>query len=778
MPPPDLNNTYIKPPSENQILKFIKTLGYDEDPKTKLIAVSKMDKFEWQAVERSSRPSKWSKLLYTRFTKLIIDYILSNNKSIPSRSSSKLHSSQDDQPITKLSNTIKGDYKFGMEIPDLIISDAIKKSVGYKYYMAMKVESEKAKIVNEPEEKHISPVKTGRGKGFMCYGDQVVNVSNILNKYDVPRKTRSLIIVEEIVVGQKLKGRAVEDPSVQSFLDLQKGSKASRLKSLRQKKQPIAGEGSSVAHKKFYDSPDSDATLYSSSSEESANKTYGADEFYMDLSNDNPNGDDDVARYGVFMHNKSTTTPNSTYLSLTVISSSLDFIQTLLDETPSKSNTTHPTNQKLYDTLYEFVCLDHDALNDPDAEPSFHKRAYDNQDPLNNYERENKKKRQKDVDQEDEYIRTHLNPELYTKSGSTNVVRKKTWFDLLLKSDIDQNENHILGPSTVAITKNLKAIIQKDELTIADLEGAGLERPKQQYQNDVELEYHVSQLKQAVLLEAKWNSDEDDVSKPDLRRSDDKEYELSYADLLRLGLNNVEDIYLLQVQDKLHHLPLEFVKVFNNALLLFIRRVMIHNRVDDIQLGLESYQQTLNLTKHVMFFEGIDQRIPFTMFGTHKGVVYLNQHNIKSFMKLSEVNKFCNGTLIKIHENLVDMVKSVTSVNFKDLIGIIACLRYGYIKNHKKTVKNGQARARESEEYKAEAKESKPKPGKVKPSLKYNGRVKIVKSSDLFSSLKPKDTSAMEKAQRGVGFALDPLTELAQHVTSKKDMLKKEIKNE
>ncbi|GJR07929.1 hypothetical protein Tco_0790581 [Tanacetum coccineum] len=43
---------------------------------------------------------------------------------------------------------------------------------------------------------------------------------------------------------------------------------------------------------------------------------------------------------------------------------------------------------------------------------------------------------------------------------------------------------------------------------------------------------------------------------------------------------------------------------------------------------------------------------------------------------------------------------------------------YGYTKNHKKTVKNGQARARESEEYKAEAKESKPKPGKVKPSVK------------------------------------------------------------
>ncbi|GKC82036.1 hypothetical protein Tco_1137753 [Tanacetum coccineum] len=42
MPPPDPNSTYIKPPSEIQILEFIKKLGYDEDPETKLIVVSKM----------------------------------------------------------------------------------------------------------------------------------------------------------------------------------------------------------------------------------------------------------------------------------------------------------------------------------------------------------------------------------------------------------------------------------------------------------------------------------------------------------------------------------------------------------------------------------------------------------------------------------------------------------------------------------------------------------------------------------------------------------------
>nr|GFC21862.1 hypothetical protein [Tanacetum cinerariifolium] len=48
-----------------------------------------------------------------------------------------------------------------------------------------------------------------------------------------------------------------------------------------------------------------------------------------------------------------------------------------------------------------------------------------------------------------------------------------------VKPHIDQNENHILGPSTIAIAKKLKELIQKDELTIADLEGEALEKLKQ-----------------------------------------------------------------------------------------------------------------------------------------------------------------------------------------------------------------------------------------------------------------------------------------------------------
>ncbi|GJX66056.1 retrovirus-related pol polyprotein from transposon TNT 1-94 [Tanacetum coccineum] len=320
------------------------TLGYDEDPDTKMIVVSKMvatrlhqpwrailsvlnriltvkdsswdtvrlpilqilwgivhsanldfasliwDDFEWQTVDRSSRPSKMSKLLYTYFTKLIINHFLSCNKSIPRRSNSELHSAQDDQPVTKLSNTVKGDYKFRMEILDTMISDAIKKSAGYKYYITKKKESAKDKIVDKPEEQRVYLVRSGRGKGFKCYDDQVVNVPNKFKKDVEPRKTRTLTIIEEIVV-------------------------------------------------------DTYAEWEQKLKEEIDNETDDVGDSNMDLSDDNPDGDDDVARFGVFIYNKSIETPNSTYLSPTVTSSSLDFIQNLLNETPANELTglvSHP----------------------------------------------------------------------------------------------------------------------------------------------------------------------------------------------------------------------------------------------------------------------------------------------------------------------------------------------------------------------------------------------------------------------------------------------------
>nr|GEV19969.1 retrovirus-related Pol polyprotein from transposon TNT 1-94 [Tanacetum cinerariifolium] len=174
---------------------------------------------------------------------------------------------------------------------DVMTSDAIKKKAGYTYYMAKKMESKKAKIVDKLEEQHVSPVKVEEEK------DLCVMVK--LKKDVVPRKTRPQTIFKETGVvaytyakwGHKLNDLVVDDLAVQSLLDLRNGSKATRLESLKQKRQAVAGEGSSAAHNKYYNSDtDSDATLYSSSSdkiEESENETNDAEESDMDLSDDN-----------------------------------------------------------------------------------------------------------------------------------------------------------------------------------------------------------------------------------------------------------------------------------------------------------------------------------------------------------------------------------------------------------------------------------------------------------------------------------------------------------
>ncbi|GJR83160.1 hypothetical protein Tco_0153945 [Tanacetum coccineum] len=139
-----------------------------------------------------------SKLFYTRFTKLITDYFLSCNKNIPCRSDSKMHSEGDDLPITKLSNNVDADT-----------SIQAKK---------VKVESKGSK---EPIRQNEPPVKSRRGKGYMCSGENEANVPKLFEKNVVPRKTRSLNVTEEIVAAELAKSISIKEQCTQQLRRIQ-----------------------------------------------------------------------------------------------------------------------------------------------------------------------------------------------------------------------------------------------------------------------------------------------------------------------------------------------------------------------------------------------------------------------------------------------------------------------------------------------------------------------------------------------------------------------------
>ncbi|GKC28366.1 hypothetical protein Tco_1035660 [Tanacetum coccineum] len=89
----------------------------------------------------------------------------------------------------------------------------------------------------------------------------------------------------------------------------------------------------------------------------------------------------------------------------------------------------------------------------------------------------------------------------------------------------------------------------------------------------------------------------DNMKKIVLRRADLKEYTIAERNFKYLYPSDFEDLYLLNLQSHLDHLPPKDKKILTTAVNLWTRNLGIRQRVEDFQLGIESYQTQLNLTK-------------------------------------------------------------------------------------------------------------------------------------------------------------------------------------
>ncbi|GJW70817.1 hypothetical protein Tco_0127734 [Tanacetum coccineum] len=76
-----------------------------------------------------------------------------------------------------------------------------------------------------------------------------------------------------------------------------------------------------------------------------------------------------------------------------------------------------------------------------------------------------------------------------------------------------------------------------------------------------------------------------------VRRDDNVLYKFKEGDFPRLNMCDIEDMLLLLVQDKLSNLDVDYRYNLGVALRMFTRRIVILYRVEDLQLGVESYQK-------------------------------------------------------------------------------------------------------------------------------------------------------------------------------------------
>ncbi|GKE10229.1 hypothetical protein Tco_1413780 [Tanacetum coccineum] len=110
-----------------------------------------------------------------------------------------------------------------------------------------------------------------------------------------------------------------------------------------------------------------------------------------------------------------------------------------------------------------------------------------------------------------------------------------------------------------------------------------------------------------------------------VHRDDEKLYTFKEGDFKRLRLQDIKDMLILLVQGKLTNLNVDNRLAFGVSLRMFTRSIFIQRRVEDLQLGVESYQKKLNITNPDTYRSDLKRRDSYTTYSNPKGFIYQNK---------------------------------------------------------------------------------------------------------------------------------------------------------
>nr|GEW00370.1 nucleotide-diphospho-sugar transferases superfamily protein [Tanacetum cinerariifolium] len=122
------------------------------------------------------------------------------------------------------------------------------------------------------------------------------------------------------------------------------------------------------------------------------------------------------------------------------------------------------------------------------------------------------------------------------------------------------------------------------------------------------------------------------------------------SDYRYLHKNDIEDMYLMCINGIIKdYRQTGLVK----SLTLFIKSCVYWERVHDYQLGMESYQQKVNLTTPTITFFGIKKEKLLTITSDPVvGLIYENNNQEKRVMDIKEISKFCDATMKRVLEKV------------------------------------------------------------------------------------------------------------------------------
>ncbi|GJQ96961.1 hypothetical protein Tco_0008100 [Tanacetum coccineum] len=143
-----------------------------------------------------------------------------------------------------------------------------------------------------------------------------------------------------------------------------------------------------------------------------------------------------------------------------------------------------------------------------------------------------------------------------------------------------------------------------------------------------------------------------------VHRDDGKLYTFEEGNYNRLRFQDIEDMLLL-VQGTLTNLNVEERLALGVSLRMFTRSVVLRRRAEDLQLGVESYQKKLNLTRSDTYISDLKRKTPYTSYSNPKGFIYQNKDKNNRLMRIDKLHKFSEGTLNDVRSAFDDILKQI-----------------------------------------------------------------------------------------------------------------------
>ncbi|GKE35499.1 hypothetical protein Tco_1454821 [Tanacetum coccineum] len=204
------------------------------------------------------------------------------------------------------------------------------------------------------------------------------------------------------------------------------------------------------------------------------------------------------------------------------------------------------------------------------------------------------------------------------------------------------------------------------DLTQEILIGLTFNLLKGTYKSLTELKFHLEECSKATTERLEWHNTEGKSYPFDLRKplpliQDHQGRQVIPQDFF---INN--DLEYLKGRDLSRRYSTSVTKT--KAAIYEIKWIedLVHNlwspekrRVEDLQLGVKSYQKKLNLTKPDSYKLNLKNKTAYTSYSDPHGTIYVDQFGRKRLMHADELHKFIDGTLNDVRSALHDIVSRI-----------------------------------------------------------------------------------------------------------------------